>query len=100
MTTPKRPKRDEAVRVNDRFQIEDAGFAERLWSESALRELVLGAGRERDQDQDQDEDEDEDDREDRPDADTWGGDVLGLNSNIRIYRYTPGQFFGQHCKLG
>ena len=28
----------------------------------------------------------------------WGGEVLGLNSNIRIYRYSKGQYFDQHCK--
>lgn len=26
------------------------------------------------------------------------GEVVGLNPNIRIYRYTPGQFFDAHCK--
>jgi hypothetical protein len=28
-----------------------------------------------------------------------GGEVVGLNPNIRIYRYRPGQFFDAHCKL-
>lgn len=28
----------------------------------------------------------------------WGGEVIGLNSNIRVYRYGKGQFFDQHCK--
>lgn len=27
-----------------------------------------------------------------------GGEVVGLNPSIRIYRYTKGQFFDQHCK--
>jgi hypothetical protein len=27
-----------------------------------------------------------------------GGEVVGLNPNIRIYRYSPGQFFDAHCK--
>ena len=27
-----------------------------------------------------------------------GGDVVGLNPSIRIYRYTKGQFFDCHCK--
>jgi hypothetical protein len=27
----------------------------------------------------------------------WGGDVVGLSPRIRIYRYSKGQFFGQHC---
>lgn len=41
-TTPSRPKRGEAVRVNDRFQIEDDGFAKRLWERTGLREALLG----------------------------------------------------------
>jgi hypothetical protein len=77
MTTPGKPKRGEAVRVNDRFQIDDPLFAERMWSGTALKELVLGC---------------EDGKR------LWGGDVLGLNPNIRIYRYRPGQFFAQHCR--
>ncbi|KAL2380470.1 hypothetical protein RJ035_006781, partial [Blastomyces gilchristii] len=75
ITTPKRPKKDEAVRVNDRFQVHDAAFAERLWSGTALNELVLAEG--------------------EGEA-LWGGEVLGLNPNIRIYRYAPGQFFDKH----
>lgn len=76
MTTPGIPKRGEAVRVNDRFQLDDPLFAERMWSGTGLKELVLGY---------------EDGKR------LWGGDVLGLNPNIRIYRYRPGQFFAQHC---
>ena len=41
-TTPGKPKRGEAVRVNDRFQIDDWGLARRLWEETGLREVVLG----------------------------------------------------------
>ena len=85
-TTPGKPKRGDAVRVNDRFQVQDATFAERLWAETGLRELVT-----------------------RPTIDgtelsesatrqLWGGEVLGLNDNIRVYRYSAGQFFDQHCK--
>jgi hypothetical protein len=82
-TTPGKPKRGDAVRVNDRFQIDDPGFAERLWSQTCLKELVTGeaAG--------------ETERERRG---LWGGDVVGLNPNIRVYRYTKGQFFDQHCE--
>jgi hypothetical protein len=43
-TTPGVPKRGDAVRVNDRFQIQDAVFANRLWEETGLRELVCGGG--------------------------------------------------------
>lgn len=45
-TTPGKPKKGEAVRVNDRFQIDDAAFAERLWSGTALKNLVLGINEE------------------------------------------------------
>ncbi|KAH1660635.1 hypothetical protein KXX65_003979 [Aspergillus fumigatus] len=85
-TTPSKPKKGEAVRVNDRFQIQDADFAERLWSGTALRELVSGAV-----------DEDQDgDGQPRSNREIWGGEPLGLNANIRVYRYSRGQFFAQH----
>ncbi|KAJ4298579.1 hypothetical protein N0V88_003609 [Collariella sp. IMI 366227] len=41
VTTPGKPKRGDAVRVNDRFQIQDAKFAHRLWTDTGLREVVL-----------------------------------------------------------
>ncbi|KAI0475790.1 hypothetical protein GGR56DRAFT_435408 [Xylariaceae sp. FL0804] len=73
-TTPGRPKRGEAVRVNDRFQVDDPAFAQRLWLQSGLRDVVLeDAARH-----------------------LWGGDVVGLNPNIRVYRYGKGQFFDCH----
>ena len=28
----------------------------------------------------------------------FGGEPLGLNPNIRIYRYSKGQFFAKHCE--
>ncbi|KAH1765200.1 hypothetical protein KXX41_004129 [Aspergillus fumigatus] len=63
-TTPSKPKKGEAVRVNDRFQIQDADFAERLWSGTALRELVSGAV-----------DEDQDgDGQPRSNREIWGGE--------------------------
>lgn len=73
-TTPGKPKPGEAVRVNDRFQVEDAAFAQQLWQDTALKDIV----------------------ESYEDQEIWGGRVLGLNSRIRIYRYIPGQFFAQH----
>ncbi|KAK1822057.1 hypothetical protein LTR12_003581 [Friedmanniomyces endolithicus] len=84
VTTPGAPKKGHAVRVNDRYQVEDSAFAERLWSGTALRELV--------------EHPKFDDRELSAEEtkQLWGGEVLGLNSNIRIYRYSKGQFFDQH----
>lgn len=85
-TTPNKPKRGEAVRVNDRLQIDDANFARLLWEKTALKQIVLNpvidgeeltpAGRDG----------------------LWDGAVLGLNPSIRIYRYSKGQFFDQHCK--
>ncbi|KAL2854356.1 hypothetical protein BJY01DRAFT_36781 [Aspergillus pseudoustus] len=82
ITTPGRPKKGEAVRVNDRFQIQDAGFADILWRETALKELVTKSVTEIEQ---------------RPQLkEIWGGEPLGLNANIRVYRYSPGQFFAQH----
>lgn len=72
-TTPAKPKRGEAVRVNDRFQVDDPIFANHLWENTALRELISEGS-----------------------TDKWGGDVLGLNSNIRVYRYRPGHCFHQH----
>ncbi|KAH7037126.1 uncharacterized protein B0I36DRAFT_62052 [Microdochium trichocladiopsis] len=72
--TPGRPKRGEAVRVNDRFQVQDPAFAQRLWLETGIQELVL--------------------RE--PFRHLWGGEVIGLNPNIRVYRYCKGHFFDSH----
>jgi hypothetical protein len=43
VTTPGKPKRGDAVRVNDRLQIDDATFADRLWSETGLKELLLNS---------------------------------------------------------
>ncbi|KAK8122281.1 hypothetical protein PG984_010951 [Apiospora sp. TS-2023a] len=74
VTTPGRPKRGEAVRVNDRFQIDDLQFAQRLWLETGLKDLLL----------------------DDSVSSTWNGEVVGLNPNIRIYRYSQNQFFDAH----
>ncbi|KAL5050128.1 hypothetical protein BDW71DRAFT_204187 [Aspergillus fruticulosus] len=89
-TTPGKPKKGDAVRVNDRFQVQDATFAENLWRGTALKELVTNPIP-----------VDEGDEEDasakgRSMKEIWGGEPLGLNANIRIYRYSPGQFFAQH----
>lgn len=73
-TTPGIPKRGEATRVNDRFQIDDPLFAKRLWEQTPLQHLV----------------------QTYPDQSAWKGETLGLNPNIRVYRYRPGQFFDQH----
>jgi hypothetical protein len=42
ITTPGKPKRGDAVRVNDRYQIDDAKFAHRLWTETGLKEMLRG----------------------------------------------------------
>ncbi|KAI1851992.1 hypothetical protein JX266_002845 [Neoarthrinium moseri] len=73
-TTPGQPKRGEAVRVNDRFQVDDFQFAQRLWLETGLKDLILQDSAEH----------------------LWGGKVVGLNPNIRVYRYSAGQFFDAH----
>ncbi|KAJ9133343.1 L-ascorbic acid binding protein [Coniochaeta hoffmannii] len=73
-TTPGKPKRGEAVRVNDRFQIHDPAFASRLWLETGLKEALL----------------------DENVASSWGGEVVGLSPNIRVYRYSKGQYFDCH----
>ncbi|KAF2488971.1 hypothetical protein BU16DRAFT_532013 [Lophium mytilinum] len=84
-TTPGKPKKGDAVRVNDRFQIDDPAFAEQLWSGTALKNLVLGTNEEGGLG-----------LTPKAQAKLWGGEVVGLNPNIRIYRYTKGQFFDQH----
>ncbi|KAG8874951.1 hypothetical protein FRB97_005527 [Tulasnella sp. 331] len=79
-TTPPTKSRDLALRVNDRYQIDDPGFATRLWSQTSLKELVLGY-----------------DEQNLWNEDGGGSrEILGLNANIRIYRYRPGQFFDRH----
>jgi len=80
VTTPGVPKKGDAVRVNDRFQVDDPAFAKLLWNGTGLKDLVLG-----------------EDVAQGGDS-FWGGEVLGLNPNIRIYRYRKGQFFDQHCE--
>ncbi|OJJ51456.1 hypothetical protein ASPZODRAFT_56763 [Penicilliopsis zonata CBS 506.65] len=75
VTTPGRPKKGDAVRVNDRFQIDDPSFADSLWA--ILKHGILS-------------------NDSEADTRLWGGKPLGLNPNIRVYRYSPGQFFAQH----
>lgn len=88
MTTPGKPKKGDAVRVNDRFQINDEGFAKRLWEETGLRGLILGGVESADE---AGEGMSESERKQ-----LWGGEVIGLNPSIRIYRYSKGQFFDCH----
>ncbi|KAI4279804.1 MAG: hypothetical protein L6R38_004955 [Xanthoria sp. 2 TBL-2021] len=83
VTTPGQPKRGDAVRVNDRFQVDDPSFAESLWKSAGLEDLVTRS--------------DEDNGISQQTlSQLWGGEVCGLNPKIRIYRYSKGQFFSQH----
>ena len=87
-TTPIKPKDGEAVRVNDRIQFEDLNFAQQLWTGTALQQLLSGS-------------EQPDDEEALSIAQAqklWGGELSGLNPRIRLYRYSPGQYFAQHCR--
>ncbi|KAJ5259266.1 hypothetical protein N7478_012247 [Penicillium angulare] len=96
-TTPGKPKKDEAVRVNDRFQVQDARFAETLWSGTAMKELATTRFGEHDDDAYTSDGEPLSSKEREVKAQkVWGGEPLGLNPNIRIYRYSAGQFFAQH----
>lgn len=96
-TTPGKPKRGDAVRVNDRFQIEDRRFAETLWEGTALKDLVLDFEEEEDNDDEGHEAGEKKSTRTRTMKEIWGGQPLGLNPNIRIYRYSRGQFFAKHC---
>lgn len=91
--------------MNDRFQIQDERFAEMLWEGTGLGGLVRwgevegydgynGYGYEGEDGEGGKEDKEE--RKKRM-KELWGGEPLGLNANIRIYRYSKGQFFAQHC---
>ncbi|KAL8673606.1 MAG: hypothetical protein Q9168_001961 [Polycauliona sp. 1 TL-2023] len=83
VTTPGQPKKGDAVRVNDRFQVDDPSFAEQLWKSAGLEKLVTNP--------------DEDGGMSKQTlSQLWGGEVCGLNPRIRIYRYSKGQFFAQH----
>ena len=88
VTTPGQLKKGDALRVNDRYQVDDPAFAEQLWSSTSLRDLVTGVGG----------DGQEEGMTVYERRRLWGGEVCGLNPRIRIYRYGKGQFFDQHCK--
>lgn len=88
ITTPAKAKEGNAVRINDRFEVHDIGFAHRLWSSTGLAHVATGLigaeGR----------------HTPRLDELTklWGGELCGLNPRIRVYRYRKGQRFGPHCR--
>lgn len=62
----------EAFRDNDRIQVDDPALADQLWRATGLRDLMSGISVEE------------------------IGAPVGLNPNIRIYRYSKGQRFGRH----
>ncbi|KAI7843957.1 hypothetical protein COHA_002495 [Chlorella ohadii] len=66
------PAFGEAFRDNHRIQFEDAALADHLWKATGLKTLLEGQLEDRD------------------------GVAVGLNPNIRIYRYSKGQRFGRH----
>ena len=79
ITTPAKPRSGEALRVNDRLEVNDNAFAQTLWRMSALEDLIRQSVTSGEA--------------------SWGGEVLGLNPRIRIYRYKEGQFFAPHCRF-
>ena len=87
VTTPAKPNDGHAVRVNDRIQFDDYTFAQKLWESTGLQNLLAGSAGA--------------DHQATFTAEytqtLWGGQICGLNPRIRIYRYTAGQFFAQHC---
>ena len=97
-TTPLQRGKDYAARVNDRFQVWDPGFAKVLWEGTALRELVLSFLEEED---DYEEEGEEGGGGEKGEGDgegnIWDGVPIGLNPNIRVYRYSKGQYFAKHC---
>ncbi len=73
------PPIQKAFRDNERVSVQDEAFAQHLWQASGLQRHFA----------------------------TWpsdGGRPVGLNPNIRIYRYGTGQRFGKHidesCETG
>ncbi|KAK4690620.1 hypothetical protein P7C70_g9534, partial [Phenoliferia sp. Uapishka_3] len=69
---PGPPKKGNAARNNDRFGVQDDAFAKKLWEDSGLRELA---------------------QEGLPSSATRRKPV-GLNGNVRLYRYQAGAYFG------
>ncbi|PNS19131.1 hypothetical protein CAC42_1867 [Sphaceloma murrayae] len=82
--TPVSNRKTHALRVNDRFSVSDAAFAHRLWRDTGLGDLVTRGH------------VDGEEMGEEARAELWGGEVLGLNENVRVYRYRQGQFFEKH----
>lgn len=75
-------KRGEATRTNYRFSIKDSQFAKDLWELSGLKELCVRS-------------EEVEVEEGGLKSNRKGKKALGLNDNIRIYKYSPDEFFGR-----
>ncbi|KAL9039584.1 MAG: hypothetical protein Q9180_002442 [Flavoplaca navasiana] len=75
ITTPGQPKKGDALRVNDRFEVNDPSFAESLWKNGGLQELVTRPNEDQELSR-------------QALSQLWGGEVCGLNPRIRIYRYS------------
>ena len=88
ITTPARPKNGDALRVNDRIQFDDYAFAQQLWEPTGLQRLLCGS----------DGSNTEGTLTKEAAQKLWGGEPILLNPRVRVYRYSAGQFFGQHCK--
>lgn len=78
-TCPTPPKRGEATRLNYRFAIKDPTFAKELWESSGLN-LVCQ-------------------QEQGGLEGNRGRKAVGLNGNIRCYRYEKGSYFGRKYSL-
>eukprot|EP00891_Asterochloris_glomerata_P004369 jgi/Astpho2/4369/Aster-08066 len=61
----------EAFRDNERISVQDEALAQQLWSCTGLQEVFA-------------------------DVDLEGWQAVGLNPNIRVYKYCKGQRFGKH----
>ena len=71
LNPPTAPKRGEAERTNERISLTDPDLAVRLWNDTGLRDACQAIeGR-------------------------HGRRAVGLNPNMRIYRYPTGSFFGR-----
>ncbi|POY71955.1 hypothetical protein BMF94_4964 [Rhodotorula taiwanensis] len=72
LNPPTAPKRGEAERTNERMSLHEPALAGRLWNDTGLREACASLeGRN-------------------------GRRAVGLNPNMRLYRYPAGSFFGPH----
>lgn len=71
LNPPTAPQRGEAERTNERIRLEEPDLAARLWNDTGLRDACQAIeGRN-------------------------GRRAVGLNPNMRIYRYPTGSFFGR-----